>query len=119
RSFDSRNGGFGSAPKFPHPMDLRLLLRIAKRFGNDDATQMVRLTLDRMAMGGIYDQLGGGFHRYSTDAHWLAPHFEKMLYDNALLATTYLEGYQATGEPFYREVAEQILAYVQREMTSP
>ena len=80
---------------------------------------MVQLTLDRMAMGGIYDQLGGGFHRYSTDAAWLVPHFEKMLYDNALLSRTYLEAFQATGEPLYREVVEETLAYVLREMTSP
>ena len=79
------HGGFGQAPKFPHPMDLRLLLRCWKRFGDDHALHMVRHTLDRMAMGGIYDHLGGGFHRYSTDARWLVPHFEKMLYDNALL----------------------------------
>ncbi len=119
RAFDPRHGGFGSAPKFPHPMDLRLLLRVAKRFGDDNALQMVRLTLDKMAMGGVYDQLGGGFHRYSTDERWLVPHFEKMLYDNALLACTYLESYQATGEPSYREVVEETLAYVLREMTSP
>ena len=100
-------------------MDLRLLLRAWKRFGDDDALQMVRQTLDRMAMGGMYDHLGGGFHRYSTDDRWLVPHFEKMLYDNALLAVAYLEAYQATGDPFYREVVEETLAYVLREMTSP
>jgi uncharacterized protein YyaL (SSP411 family) len=118
-AFDSVRGGFGSAPKFPHPMDLRLLLRAWKRFGDDDALGMVRLTLDHMARGGIYDNLGGGFHRYSTDERWLAPHFEKMLYDNALLAVTYLEAFQATGEPFYRRIVEEILQYVEREMTSP
>ncbi len=119
RAFDSRNGGFGSAPKFPHPMDLRVLLRIAKRFGDDGALSIACHTLDKMAQGGIYDHLGGGFHRYSTDAEWLVPHFEKMLYDNALLTSAYLEAYQATGRPFYRQVVEETLDYVLREMTSP
>ena len=118
RAFDPRHGGFGNAPKFPHPMELRLLLRIAKRFDDETALAMVRKTLDQMAMGGIYDQLGGGFHRYSTDERWLAPHFEKMLYDNALLTVTYLEAYQVTGTGFYREIVEETLGYVQREMTS-
>jgi uncharacterized protein YyaL (SSP411 family) len=117
RAFDRVYGGFGQAPKFPHPMDLRLLLRAWRRFGDDDALHIVRLTLDRMAMGGIYDHLGGGFHRYSTDQSWLVPHFEKMLYDNALLSVAYLEGYQATGEPLYRDVVEETLGYVLREMT--
>jgi uncharacterized protein YyaL (SSP411 family) len=98
RRFDARHGGFGDAPKFPHPMDLRLLLRVWKRFGDDDALQMVTRTLDGMAMGGMYDHLGGGFHGYSTDARWLARHFEKMLYDNALAATP--PAYQATGHVF-------------------
>ncbi len=119
RAFDHSFGGFGTAPKFPHAMDLRLLLRAWKRFGDDQALEMVRVTLDRMAMGGIYDHLGGGFHRYSTDAQWLVPHFEKMLYDNALLTAAYLEGFQATHDPFYRAVVEETLAYVAREMTSP
>jgi uncharacterized protein YyaL (SSP411 family) len=119
RLYDPTHGGFGSAPKFPHSMDLRVLLRAGKRFGDDQALHMVRHTLERMAMGGIYDHLGGGFHRYSTDARWLVPHFEKMLYDNALLVPVYLEAYQATGEPFYRRVAEETLAYVRREMTGP
>jgi uncharacterized protein YyaL (SSP411 family) len=118
RGFDTRYGGFGSAPKFPHPMDLRVLLRVWKRFGDDHALQMVRHTLDRMAMGGIYDHLGGGFARYSTDERWLVPHFEKMLYDNALLTRCYLEAYQVTGAPFYREIVEETLAWVAREMTS-
>ena len=117
-AFDATHGGFGSAPKFPHPMELQLLLRIWN-YGADDALGMARLTLDRMAMGGIYDHLGGGFHRYSTDERWLVPHFEKMLYDNALLTVAYLEGYQATQDPFYREIVEETLAYIQREMTSP
>jgi uncharacterized protein YyaL (SSP411 family) len=119
RMYDSTYGGFGSAPKFPHSMDLRVLLRAWKRFGDDTALDMVRHTLDHMACGGIYDHLGGGFHRYSTDARWLVPHFEKMLYDNALLVPVYLEAYQATGEPFYRRVVEETLAYIRREMTSP
>src|SRR5262249_22803431 len=119
RAFDRTYGGFGSAPKFPHPMDLRLLLRIANRFGDTSPLEMVKRTLDHMARGGIYDQLGGGFHRYSTDERWLVPHFEKMLYDNALLTAAYLEAHQATGEPFYREIVEETLAYVRREMTSP
>jgi uncharacterized protein YyaL (SSP411 family) len=119
RIFDSTYGGFGSAPKFPHPMELRLLLRVWKRFGDEEALHMARLTLDRMAMGGIYDHLGGGFHRYSTDERWLVPHFEKMLYDNALLTVAYLEGYQATGDAIYRKVVEETLGYVLREMTSP
>jgi hypothetical protein len=119
RAFDPVYGGFGQAPKFPHALELRLLLRAWKRFGDDDALAMARRTLDGMAMGGMYDQLGGGFHRYSTDRAWLVPHFEKMLYDNALLSVAYLEAYQATGEPFYREVVEETLAYVLREMTSP
>jgi uncharacterized protein len=119
RAFDPQHGGFGRAPKFPHPMELRLLLRIAKRFGDDDALGMVRKTLDAMAMGGIYDQLGGGFHRYSTDERWLVPHFEKMLYDNALLAVSYLEAFQVTGNAFYREIVEETLDYVLREMTDP
>jgi uncharacterized protein YyaL (SSP411 family) len=118
RAFDPTYGGFGSAPKFPHTMDLRLLLRVWKRFGDDDALEMTRRTLDGMARGGMYDQIGGGFHRYSTDRRWLVPHFEKMLYDNALLAVAYLEAFQATAEPFYREVVEETLAYVLREMTS-
>jgi uncharacterized protein len=117
--FDPVHGGFGQAPKFPHPMDLRVLLRVWKRFGDEDALRMARLTLDHMARGGMYDQLGGGFHRYSTDDRWLVPHFEKMLYDNALLAVAYLEAYQATGDAFYRQVVEETLDYVLREMTSP
>ena len=119
RAFDPQHGGFGAAPKFPHPMDLRLLLRLHRRFGDEQAMAMVRRTCDAMALGGIYDHLGGGFHRYSTDAHWLVPHFEKMLYDNALLASAYLEAFQVTGDPLYRQVVDETLAYVLREMTSP
>jgi uncharacterized protein YyaL (SSP411 family) len=116
---DAVHGGFGSAPKFPHAIDLRLLLRCWQRFGLAELLDVVRLTLDKMARGGIYDHLGGGFHRYSTDARWLVPHFEKMLYDNALLSVAYLEAFQATGESFYRRVVEETLDYVLREMTDP
>ena len=116
---DWQQGGFGGAPKFPHPMDLRVLLRCWKRFGEQEALDAVRLTLDKMAGGGIYDQLGGGFHRYSTDAQWLAPHFEKMLYDNALLVQVYLEAFQATGNANDARVVRETLDYVLREMTQP
>lgn len=119
RIFDDRHGGFGTAPKFPHAIDLRLLLRSWHRFGDNDALVMVRKTLGGMARGGIYDHLGGGFHRYSVDERWLVPHFEKMLYDNALLSVAYLEGFQATAEPFYRQIVEESLDYVLREMTDP
>jgi uncharacterized protein YyaL (SSP411 family) len=119
RAFDPQGGGFGSAPKFPHPMDLKLLLRQHARTGDEHALHMVRHTLDRMARGGIYDHLGGGFARYSTDARWLVPHFEKMLYDNALLAGVYLEAYQATQDPEYARVARQTLDYLLGRMTSP
>jgi len=116
---DWTHGGFGDAPKFPHPMDLRVLLRCWKRFGNQEALDVVTLTLDRMSRGGIYDHLGGGFHRYSTDGQWLAPHFEKMLYDNALLTPVYLEGFQVTGNQDYLRVVRETLDYVLREMTQP
>ncbi|MCA9135036.1 MAG: thioredoxin domain-containing protein, partial [Planctomycetales bacterium] len=119
RVFDPSYGGFGTAPKFPPSMNLMLLLRIHRRTGDQTALEMVELTLGRMARGGIYDHLGGGFARYSTDAKWLVPHFEKMLYDNALLALAYLEGYQATGRTLYASVAREILDYVRREMTDP
>ncbi|HXT36612.1 MAG TPA: thioredoxin domain-containing protein [Chloroflexota bacterium] len=116
--YDSAQGGFGGAPKFPQPMALEFLLR-AHLHGVPRALSMVERTLEKMAAGGIYDQLGGGFHRYSVDGVWLVPHFEKMLYDNAQLARIYLLAYQATGKPLYRRVAEETLRYVQREMTSP
>ena len=115
---DRKWGGFGGAPKFPHSTDLRLLLRCWKRFNDAEALDLVRLSLDRMAEGGIYDHLGGGFHRYSTDARWLVPHFEKMLYDNALLTSAYLEAFQATGDVRYATVVEETLDYVLREMTA-
>lgn len=119
RHADSSNGGFGRAPKFPHPFDLRVLLRSWKRFQNEEALNHVVLTLDKMRQGGIYDHLGGGFHRYSTDAVWLVPHFEKMLYDNALLVPVYLEAYQATGEERFAQTVRETLDYVLREMTQP
>src|SRR5438270_1868232 len=119
KGYDATNGGFGGAPKFPPAMTLEFLLQTFYRTDNQQALDVVRHTARKMAEGGIYDHLGGGFHRYSTDAHWLVPHFEKMLYDNALLATAYLEAFQATGESFYREVVGDILSYVEREMTNP
>src|SRR6185369_17088234 len=119
RQFDRSHGGFGSAPKFPQAMALELLLRVYQRGGDQLPLEMVSHTLTQMARGGIYDQLGGGFHRYSVDALWLVPHFEKMLYDNALLARLYLETYQVTGESFFRRIAEETLDYVLRDMTAP
>jgi len=119
RAFDPTHGGFGPAPKFPHPMDLKVLLRQHARTGDAHALHMVRHTLDKMARGGIFDQLGGGFARYSTDARWLVPHFEKMLYDNALLASVYLEAYQATRDPAFARVARETMDYVLGRMTDP
>ena len=119
RAFDPTHGGFGPAPKFPHPMDLKVLLRQHARTGDAHALHMVRHTLDKMARGGIFDQLGGGFARYSTDARWLVPHFEKMLYDNALLASVYLEVYQATRDPAFARVARETMDYVLGRMTDP
>ncbi len=115
--FDSRYGGFGQAPKFPPATGLSLLLRLAHRRQDASLMQIVTKTLDAMAAGGIYDHVGGGFARYSTDAKWLVPHFEKMLYDNALLAKIYTEAYQATGEARYRRVVTETLDYILREMT--
>jgi hypothetical protein len=119
RSFDWAHSGWGRAPKFPQPMALEFLLRYHHTTGNAQALQIVTQTLEAMARGGMYDQLGGGFHRYSVDDHWLVPHFEKMLYDNAQLARVYLHAWQVTGNPFYRTVAEEMLDYVAREMTDP
>jgi uncharacterized protein YyaL (SSP411 family) len=116
RSLDAAHGGFGGAPKFPQPMNLEFLLRYHLRSGEPQALKMVDLTLTRMASGGIYDQLGGGFHRYATDAEWLVPHFEKMLYDNALLARLYLHAWQVTRRPLFRRIAEETLDYLVREM---
>jgi uncharacterized protein YyaL (SSP411 family) len=118
-SFDEEQGGLGGAPKFPQPMNWEFLLRFWRRTGNGRALAMVRRTLTRMARGGIYDQVGGGFHRYSVDATWLVPHFEKMLYDNAQLASLYLHGWLATGDPEYRRIAEETLDYLLREMRHP
>ena len=118
RAFDPEDGGFGSAPKFPQPMTLEFALRMAVR-GSADARSMVTTTLDRMASGGIYDQLGGGFARYSTDARWLVPHFEKMLSDNAQLAQLFTRAWQVTREPRYRRVATETLTYLLREMRQP
>src|SRR5215212_2891907 len=118
-NIDWAEGGFGGAPKFPQPMGLELLLRGYVRTGDRQALDAVTLTLDKMAAGGIYDQLGGGFHRYAVDRIWLVPHFEKMLYDNAQLARVYLQAYQVTGNPRYRQVVEETLEYVRREMTHP
>ena len=117
--FDHLNGGFGSAPKFPQPMTPEFLLRYHRHGFNARALEMVELTLQKMAYGGMYDQVGGGFHHYSTDAYWLVPHFEKMLYDNALLARQYLHAWQVTGNSLYRRITEEILDYVLREMTDP
>ena len=100
--FDAEHGGFGGAPKFPQSMPLEFLLRHYARTGEESAREMVEVSLQRMAAGGIYDHLGGGFARYSTDAFWLVPHFEKMLYDNALLASLYLQAHQATADPRYQ-----------------
>ena len=116
RSFDATNGGFGSAPKFPPAMALEFLLRYYKRTGNENALEMVKKTCDKMAHGGIYDQLGGGFHRYTVDAIWLTPHFEKMLYDNAQLARIYLHLFQITKDEFYKRIAVETLEYIKREM---
>jgi uncharacterized protein YyaL (SSP411 family) len=118
QNFDERWGGFGNAPKFPHSLDLRLALRHARRTGDESALRMVTLTLDKMAAGGMYDQLGGGFHRYSTDERWLIPHFEKMLYDNALLVPAYLEGFLATGNAEYARIARECCEWALREMST-
>jgi uncharacterized protein len=116
---DHTHGGLGGAPKFPNSMVFSLFLRQYHATGNDLYLQMTTHTLRKMAEGGVYDHLGGGFHRYAVDERWLVPHFEKMLYDNALLTRLYLETYQVTQEPFFRQVAEEILAYVEREMLHP
>jgi uncharacterized protein YyaL (SSP411 family) len=119
KQYDKVQGGFGSAPKFPQPMNLEFVLRVYQRTRYPGALWMVENTLRKMARGGMYDQIGGGFHRYSVDSRWLVPHFEKMLYDNAQLARLYLHTYQATGTEFYRRIAGETLDYVLREMTNP
>ena len=118
RAFDPRRGGFGRAPKFPQPMTLELCLRMHLR-GTPDALDVVTATLDKMAAGGIHDQVGGGFHRYSTDERWLVPHFEKMLYDNALLIRLYVHAWQVTGRDEYRRVALETCEYLLRELRHP
>lgn len=117
--FDSTWGGFGEAPKFPTPHNLFFLLRYWKRTGNEEPLFMVRKTLEEMRRGGIFDHIGYGFHRYSTDKRWLVPHFEKMLYDQALLTIAYTEAFQATGDASYRDTARETITYVLRELASP
>jgi uncharacterized protein len=119
RAYEPRHGGFGTAPKFPQPMAIEALLRHHVRTGEARALEMAVGTLRSMARGGMYDQVGGGFHRYSVDDRWLVPHFEKMLYDNALLARVYLHAWQITGDDELRRVVTEVLDYVRREMTSP
>ncbi len=117
--YDQLNGGVSGAPKFPSSMPVRLLLRYFRRTGDKTVLNMAEQTLLKMAAGGLYDQAGGGFHRYSTDQKWLVPHFEKMLYDNALLIMTYLEGFQVTGHQVFKQVVDETLLYVKRDMTAP
>jgi uncharacterized protein YyaL (SSP411 family) len=119
RTFDRTRGGFGEAPKFPRPSVLNFLLRYHAGSGSEEALEMVLQTLASMAAGGMNDQLGGGFHRYSVDERWFVPHFEKMLYDQAQLAVSYLEAFQITREPFFGQIAESILEYVLRDLKSP
>ncbi|MFZ2656931.1 MAG: thioredoxin domain-containing protein, partial [Victivallales bacterium] len=117
--FDRTHGGFGNAPKFPSAHRLLFLLRQAKVSGDKEILRQVEFTLDKMRAGGIYDQLGGGFHRYSTDAKWLLPHFEKMLYDQAMLVMAYVEACQISGKEEYADTARDVIGYVLRDMTSP
>jgi uncharacterized protein len=119
QEFDRMHGGFGGAPKFPQPMNLKFLLRSHVRTGDEKLLEAVTFTLRKMARGGIYDQVGGGFARYSVDAIWLVPHFEKMLYDNAQLSRLYIHAWQLTGDDFFRQIAEEIYDYILREMTAP
>jgi uncharacterized protein YyaL (SSP411 family) len=119
RLFDPVHGGVGGAPKFPSSLPIGLLFRYHRRTGDTESLRMAELTLEKMAGGGMYDHVGGGFHRYSTDQRWLVPHFEKMLYDNAQLVPLYLEGYQLTGRADFARVAREVLDYVEREMTAP
>jgi uncharacterized protein len=116
---DRVNGGFGSAPKFPHPMTLEFLLRCYLSRRDPQTLSAIRLTLDKMSRGGIYDQIGGGFHRYSTDEAWRVPHFEKMLYDNALLSRVFLQAFAVTGESAYARITQETLDYLLREMKDP
>ncbi|MPQ32823.1 thioredoxin domain-containing protein [Clostridium estertheticum] len=116
--FDDKYGGFGRSPKFPAPHNLQFLLRYWKNYNEPKALEIVETTLEAMYAGGIFDHIGFGFSRYSTDQKWLVPHFEKMLYDNALLAQVYIEAFEATGKKFYKEVADKIFTYILRDMTS-
>ncbi len=118
-SFDARRGGFGNQPKFPRPSELLFLLRAHARGGDADAREMALTTLRAMALGGMRDHIGGGFHRYSVDGAWRVPHFEKMLYDQAQLVLTYLDAAQVTGDPFYAQIAEDTLQYVRRDLSDP
>jgi uncharacterized protein YyaL (SSP411 family) len=118
-AFDPEHGGFGGAPKFPRPVVLNFLFRYCARTGNTAARDMALLTLRRMAAGGLFDQLGGGFHRYSVDDRWLVPHFEKMLYDQAQLVVSYVEAYQITGDEFFADIARRTCDYVLRDLTGP
>jgi len=118
-SYDPQFGGFGGAPKFPRPVTLNFLLRAAQRTGDNEPLEMILFTLRKMADGGMHDHLGGGFHRYSVDQFWHVPHFEKMLYDQAQLASAYLDAFQLTHDPFYEAVARDILDYVLRDLTGP
>jgi len=118
-AYDRVHGGFGAAPKFPPSMTLDFLMQVAWRNDDELLHDIIVTTLTKMARGGVYDQIGGGFHRYSVDAKWLVPHFEKMLYDNALLARLYTRAWQYTKDPFFARIANEILGFVQREMTSP
>ena len=119
QTYDSTNGGFGGAPKFPPSMTLDFLMQVASRTGDAALRSIITTTLTKMARGGMYDQIGGGFHRYSVDARWLVPHFEKMLYDNALLARLYTRAWQWTKDPFFAAIANETLGWVKREMTAP
>jgi uncharacterized protein YyaL (SSP411 family) len=119
KSYDEEHGGFGSAPKFPTPSHLLFLLRYWNKYGEEEALKMVENTLSKMRSGGVYDHVGFGFHRYSTDRFWLVPHFEKMLYDQAFLSMAYTEAFQATGKKDYEKTVREIFSYVSREMTSP
>src|SRR5262249_41274721 len=118
-NFDMVHGGFGTQPKFPNPSNLEYLLRYWYVSGNENFLNMAKLATRKMASGGIYDHLGGGFHRYSVDDRWLVPHFEKMLYDNAQLLPLYLHMYQITHDEFYARVARETLSYIKREMLAP
>ena len=119
QSFDPVHGGFGDAPKFPHPAELQLCLRRGVKRGDDAAIRVATFTLERMAEGGIYDQLGGGFCRYSVDGHWTIPHFEKMLYDNGQLLKLVADAWLVTGKPLFKRVAEETVGWIRREMQSP